>query len=129
MEYLTARELFVLHADALEDTGGLPGVHTPEAVQAVLDQVRGGFGDTEFYPTVADKAAFQAYSLLRNHPFVDGNKRVAYQVMDVFLGLNGYGISATVDEQERAILGVASGELDRDAFFGWVKAHVIPRPE
>ncbi len=71
------------------------------------------FGGQDLYPTIADKAAALGHSLIQNHPFVDGNKRVGHAAMEVFLVLNGYEISASVDEQEEIILSVASGQMSR----------------
>jgi death-on-curing protein len=61
-----------------------------------------------------------------NHPFVDGNKRIAHAAMAVFLDLNGFAIEATVDDQERLMLDLAAGTLPRDALTAWVKGHAVP---
>nr|VFJ66299.1 MAG: death on curing protein [Candidatus Kentron sp. FW] len=61
------------------------------------------------------------YSLIRNHPFVDGNKRIGHAAMEVTLVLNGYEIDAGVDEQERVILAVAAGEFSRAEFTAWLR--------
>jgi len=65
------------------------------------------------------------FSLIKNHPFVDGNRRTGHAAMETFLVLNGYEIDASVDEQEQIILQVASGELERDDFTAWLRAHVV----
>lgn len=62
-----------------------------------------------------------------NHPFVDGNKRVGHAAMEIFLALNGLEISASVDEQERIILRLASGELEREDFTGWIEKRIVAR--
>ncbi len=85
-------------------------------------------GGMEAYPTMASKAVALGFSLIRNHPFVDGNKRVGHGSMAAFLFLNGFELQASVDEAERIILGVASSEVDRDALGRWIEAHVLPRP-
>ncbi len=85
------------------------------------------FGGQELYPTLVEKASALGFSLIRNHPFVDGNKRIGHAAMETFLVLNGYEIKASVDEQERVILQVASGEMGREAFTEWLRAHVVPR--
>ena len=66
------------------------------------------------------------HSLIQNHPFVDGNKRIGHAAMETFLILNGYEINATVDEQEHAILAIASGIMTREPFELWLKQHVAP---
>jgi death-on-curing protein len=63
--------------------------------------------------------------LIQKHPFIDGNKRAGHAAMETFLMLNGYEISASVDGQVEIILGVASGEIDRNTFTEWLKNHVV----
>ncbi|HLN97242.1 MAG TPA: type II toxin-antitoxin system death-on-curing family toxin [Pyrinomonadaceae bacterium] len=70
------------------------------------------------------KATTLGYSLIQNHPFLDGNKRTGHAAMEVFLFLNGFEITASIDEQERTILQVASGEMDRESFTAWLRDHV-----
>lgn len=77
------------------------------------------------YPTLVLKAAALGYSLIMNHPFVDGNKRVGHAAMEVMLVLNGWHLSASVDEQERVVLAVAGGAMSRDEFADWLKAHAL----
>jgi death-on-curing protein len=82
------------------------------------------FGGEDLYPTLVDKAAAIGFSLVMNHPFIDGNKRIGHAAMEVFLVMNGYEIDAFVDEQETIILSLASGELEREAFTQWLKNHI-----
>jgi death-on-curing protein len=79
------------------------------------------------YPTIVEKAGALGYSLIQNHPFVDGNKRTGHAAMEVFLFLNGFEIQAAVDEQERVVLQVASGALDRQAFTAWLRNHIVAK--
>ena len=76
------------------------------------------------YPTIVDKAAAQGFSIVMNHPFVDGNKRTGHAAMEIFLVLNGLEINASTDEQEAIILALASGELDRDIFTNWLQQSI-----
>ncbi len=85
------------------------------------------FEEAELYPTLADKAAALGFSLISNHPFVDGNKRIGHAAMEVFLMLNGYEIEADVDEQEQVILNVAAGQINRNGLTEWLKSHIIRR--
>jgi death-on-curing protein len=85
------------------------------------------FSGEELYPTIAEKAAALGFSLIRNHPFVDGNKRIGHAAMEVFFILNDYEIDASVDEQEQMILQLAAGEVERKAFTEWLRAHVVER--
>jgi death-on-curing protein len=85
------------------------------------------FDKKELYPTLAEKAAALTFSLAMNHPFVDGNKRVAHAAMEVFLFLNGYEINATVDEQEELFLNLASGKLTRGELSEWIKEKSVSK--
>lgn len=78
--------------------------------------------------TLAEKASALGFSLIRNHPFVDGNKRIGHAAVEVFLVLNGYELSATVDEAESIILGVAAATTSREAFTDWLRSRIEKRP-
>jgi death-on-curing protein len=79
----------------------------------------------ELYPGVVEKAATLGFSLVMNHPMVDGNKRLGHAAMELFLALNGYEIEAQVDEQEKVLLALAAGDMGREEFTRWLKHHVI----
>jgi death-on-curing protein len=124
VRYLTLSEALELHDRVIAQSGGALGVLHLGALESALAQPRMTFGGKELYPSVAEKAAALGYSLIQNHPFLDGNKRTGHAAMEVFLFLNGLEITASVDEQERTILQVASGEMDRKAFTVWLRDHV-----
>jgi death-on-curing protein len=86
------------------------------------------FGGQDLYPSLGEKAAALAFSLVCNHPFVDGNKRVGHAALETFVVLNGWELAAGVDEQEQVILRLASGTLTRDQFTAWVQSHLRQRP-
>ncbi len=96
--------------------GGAAGLRDKGALDSALAQPSMSFGGQDLYPTLIDKAAALGFSLISNHPFIDGNKRIGHAVMVIFLKLNGMDIEAPMDEQERLILSVAAGETGRDAF-------------
>lgn len=81
----------------------------------------------DLYPTLADKAAALCFSLVGNHPFVDGNKRVGHAATETFLVLNGAEIDAHLDEQERVMLDLAAGRIDRGQLADWLRQHLNPR--
>ena len=82
------------------------------------------FGGHKLYPTLAEKASALAFSLITNHPFLDGNKRVGHAAMETFLFLNGFEIHASVEEQEQIILQAASGQFGRDELTAWLRVHL-----
>ena len=125
MRHLTLNEVLELHRRIIEQSGGSLGVRDLGALESALAQPRITFAGEELYHTLMDKASALGYSIIQNHPFVDGNKRTGHAAMEVFLLLNGFEIEASVDEQEEVVLQVAAGELDREGFTEWLHSHVI----
>ncbi|MCL1474397.1 type II toxin-antitoxin system death-on-curing family toxin [Argonema antarcticum] len=128
MRYLKLTEVLELYRHIIEQSGGAAGISNLGGLESALAQPRMTFGGVELYSTIVDKASALGFSLIKNHPFIDGNKRIAHAVMEVFLVLNGYEIDARVDEQEQVILQVASGELGREDFTEWLRSHIAPKP-
>lgn len=126
MRFLTLEEVLQIHNRLIEQTGGAPGILDLGLLESALGQGRTSFGGQEMYPSIADKAGALCFSIVRNHPFVDGNKRTGHAAMEVFLVLNGYELLAGIDEAEMTILQLASGEMQRDQFTRWVQDHVKP---
>ena len=94
---------------------------------SAVAQPEASFGGEDLYPDLASKAAALGHSLIQNHPFVDGNKRVGHGAIEVFLLLNAYEIDASVDEQETIIISVASGKVSRIELREWISNHLIAR--
>jgi death-on-curing protein len=125
MRYLSLVEVLELHRLVVEQSGGAQGVREMSGLESAVAQPQMTFGGEDLYPTLADKAAALGFSLIMNHPFVDGNKRIGHAAMETFLVLNGHELSSGTDEQEQIILQVAAGTMKREAFTEWVRAHVI----
>ena len=126
MRYLILGEVLELYAGIMGRSGGLMGLRDMGALESALAQPRMTFGGKELYPTLEEKASALGFSLIKNHPFVDGNKRIGHAVMETFLVLNGLEIQAEPSEQEMIILKLASGELEREPFTAWVRKHLVP---
>jgi len=124
MRYLTLDEVLELHRRVIAQSGGGSGVRDLNVLDSALAQPRMTFGGKELYPTLPQKAAALGLSLVMNHPFIDGNKRIGHAAMETFLLLNGHEIAASTDEQERVILSLAAGRLGRDEFLAWIRAHL-----
>jgi death-on-curing protein len=124
IRYLTLIEALNLHRQIIEQSGGALGVRDLGALESALAQPRMTFGGEDLYLTLVDKAAALGFSIIMNHPFVDGNKRTGHAAMETFLVLNGMEISASVDEQEQVILALASGTSKRESFVEWLMQHV-----
>jgi len=116
MRYLTVNEVLQTYSRVMQQSGGAAGVHDLGALESAVAQPRLTFGGEELYPTIIEKASALGFSLIHNNPSVDGNKRTGHAAMEMFLVLNGYEISATLDEQLKVILKVAAGELGREGF-------------
>jgi len=127
VRYLTLSEVLELHHRVIARSGGALGVLNLGALESALAQLRITFGGQELYSGVIEKASALGFSLIQNHPFVDGNKRTGHASMEIFLVLNDYEIHASVDEQERIVLEVASGKMDRPTFLAWLRLHVVTR--
>jgi len=128
MRYLALGEVLELQRLVVAVTGGAGGLHDLGALESAVVQPQLTFGGRDLYSTLAEKAASLCYSLVLNHPFVDGNKRVAHAAMEVFLQLNGAAIVAGVDEQEQLMLGLAAGRVSRQELVNWLDDHIASRP-
>ena len=124
IRYLTHDEVMRLHHRILEQSGGTAGIRDLGAFESALAQPAMTFGGEDLYPRLVDKAAALGFSLVMNHPFVDGNKRTGHAAMEIFLIMNGLEIVATVDEQEEAIVSLAAGALNREDFTKWLESRV-----
>ena len=126
MRYLTLGEVVELHRRVLQSGGGAPGIRDLGALDAAVAQPKATFDGIDLYPTVVEKATALCFSLVQNHPFVDGNKRVGHAAMETFLVLNGTEIDAAVDDQERLMLDLAAGRIDRVHLTDWLRHHLRP---
>lgn len=126
IRFLGLHEVVELHRRIVETSGGSPLIRDLGLLDSALAQPKMTFAGQDLYPTIVEKAAALGYSLICNHPFVDGNKRIGHAAMESFLMLNGSEIDCHVDEQERIILAVAAGEMGREQFTEWLTRHVRP---
>ncbi len=121
--YLSLAEVLELHRSVLEGWGGASGIRDLGALESALAQPRQSFSGQDLYPDLPAKAAALCFSLVLNHPFVDGNKRIGHAAMETFLMVNGHELHASLDEQERVMLDLAAGNLTHEAFVEWVNQH------
>jgi len=125
MRYLALAEVVELHR-RLEATGGATGIRDLAALESAITQPKLTFAGADLYPTLVEKAAALCFSLVANHPFVDGNKRVGHAAMATFLVLNGMDVQAGLDDQEHVMLDLAAGRIDRGDLTAWLRQHVKP---
>lgn len=127
IRYLTLGEVVALHRRLIEQSGGSHGLRDLGALESAVAQPRMTFGGEDLYPTLTAKSVALGFSLINNHPFVDGNKRIGHLSMEMMLVLNGKAIDAGVDDSERIVLGVASGAVDRAELLAWIDSRVRDR--
>jgi death-on-curing protein len=111
----------------MKQSGGTPGIRDLNALESALAQPRMTFAGQDLYPSFVDKAATLGFTLVSNHPFIDGNKRIGHAAMEAFLILNGLEIIASVNEQEQVILNLAAGNLEREELTNWIRSHIGER--
>ena len=121
---LTKQQVILLHRDVIAQSGGSPEIRDEGLLESALNAPFQTFAGIELYPTIIDKVAQLGYSLIKNHAFVDGNKRIGTHVMLVFLMLNGIDVDYEDEELTRLILGVAAGEISSEQLLAWLQAHI-----
>lgn len=114
--------LEAIHQAQLREHGGRPGIRDERVLESALGRARNkrAYGETD----MAVLAAAYAFGLAKNHGFMDGNKRVAFQAMFVFLGLNGFDLDAPEPEVVDVMTRLASGRLTEAALAEWVRVHM-----
>lgn len=127
-QFLALAEVLTLYERVVAVGGGAFGIRDLGALRSAVAQPHATFDGRDLYPTLAEKAAALSFSLILNHPFVDGNKRVGHAALEVFLVLNGFELNASIDDAERVILGVAAGTISRETLVQWIRAHMTEFP-
>jgi death on curing protein len=117
--------LVLLHDESLAMHGGASGVRDEGLLESVLARAANLASCGE--PDFADLAACYAFGPAKNHPFIDGNKRVAFLSVGLFLGLNGYRLTASQAEATVAVFGLAAGDIGEPTFAAWLRERVAPR--
>ena len=116
-------KVLLLHQFMAESTGGSIGVRDEGLLESALENAFATFDGKELYPSKEEKGARLGFSLVSNHAFVDGNKRIGIYIMLSFLEMNGIRIHCTDEEIIHIGLGVASGEMKYEDLLNWVYAH------
>lgn len=122
-ELITKDELLYLHQLGIEAFGGPLGLRDESLLDSALAQPHATFDGKDLHSTLFAKVAALGFSLIANHAFVDGNKRVGFAAMAAVLRRNGFELGCTVDEGERITLDVAASNCDRETLAAWVEQH------
>lgn len=116
-------EVLEIHARMIQLYGGMDGVREPELLSSSLARPFQTFGGVDLYPSIYDKCAALLESIVRNHPFFDGNKRTGYTLVELMLIEYGYEVNASEDEKYNFVIAVAEGRLAFDDIKAWIEAH------
>lgn len=123
MKLITIDQLLIYHQKIMKVTGGADGVRDQGLLESALGKAEQTFDGEELYPGLTRKVSFVTFSLIKNHGFVDGNKRIGVAVMLLLLRLNGYFIRYSQDELVQLGLGTAEGKLNEKDIEEWIIRH------
>ncbi|MCM1530433.1 MAG: type II toxin-antitoxin system death-on-curing family toxin [Alistipes sp.] len=124
MKKLTKKQIIMLHEMLIAESGGSPEIRDEGLLDSAINTPFQSFGGSELYPTLLEKAARLGFGLIKNHPFVDGNKRIGTHTMLVFLELNHQELKYTDEELIELILGVAASKYDEKHLLLWLQQHL-----
>lgn len=123
MKVVSERQILMLHEHLINETGGSQGLRDKGLLQSALAAPFQSFEGLDAFPSLQQKAARLAYGLVKNHPFVDGNKRIGAHAMLVFLALNGIELDYEQKELSALILAVAADEIGYEEILQWLLGH------
>ncbi len=124
MKKLTKKQIIMLHEMLIAESGGSPEILDEGLLDSAINAPFQSFGGSELYPSLLEKAARLGFGLIKNHPFVDGNKRIGTHTMLVFLELNHQELQYTDEELIDLILGVAASKYDEKHLLLWLQQHL-----
>lgn len=122
---LSKPQILLLHEQLVAETGGSSGLRDEGMLDSALNAPFQTFGGEDVYPSLQQKAARLCFGLVKNHPFVDGNKRIGAHVMLVFLAINGIELRHTQTELSDIILQLAAGTIQSSDLLDWIITHQI----
>ena len=122
---LSKSQILLIHEQLISETGGSSGLRDEGMLDSALNAPFQTFGGEDVYPSLQKKAARLCFGLVKNHPFVDGNKRIGAHAMLVFLALNGIELQHTQSELSDVILQLAAGEIEATDLLRWILAHQV----
>ena len=111
--FLSLEETMLIHASMIESYGGSYGVRDQGLLDSAVETPRSGFGGEYFHKSIFEMAAAYIFHIVKNHPFIDGNKRTGLGCTDVFLLINGYDLNFSIDIAEELTLRIASEPITK----------------
>ena len=125
MKILTVQIVLTLHKQLIDVFGGLGGVRDYNLLESAVNAPLQTYNGIELYPTLIDKAARLCFGLVKNHPFIDGNKRIGAHAALVFLALNDIEMKYDDNELVELIMSVAAGDYDYEDILKWLRGHTL----
>ena len=122
---LSKSQVLLIHDQLITETGGSYGLRDEGMLDSSLNAPFQTFGGEDVYPSLQQKATRLCFGLVKNHPFIDGNKRIGAHAMLVFLALNGIELQYSQTELSDIILQLAAGEIDTEDLLYWILSHEI----
>lgn len=119
------QEVLKLHEIVIDKFGGSKGVRDQKLLDSAINRPFATFEGEELYKTVEEKASAVLESIIKNHPFHDGNKRTAYLVYRLYLLSEGYDIQATQEEKYRFVIDIAAGKIKYNEIVAWTKQKLV----
>lgn len=120
---LSKKQIIMLHSQLISETGGTDGIRDEGLLDSAISAPFQSFAGTEIYPSIQQKAARLGYGLVKNHAFIDGNKRIGAHAMLIFLVLNKIDLDYMQDELSGIFLKIAAGEITQDDLLEWIITH------
>jgi len=118
---ITVIQVLEIHQVLIKEFGGIQGVRDHALLEAAVNRPYSGFGENQFYPGSVEKAAAILESIVKNHPFLDGNKRSGYVLMQLTLMEEGKSIQESEDEKYKFIINVAEGKMNFEEITNWIR--------
>ena len=122
--WLSQRVVIAIHNRQLAEHGGMEGIRDEGLLDSALSRPINLLAYSSPLPDLATLAAAYAYGIVKNHPFVDGNKRTSYVVMRTFLKLNGYDLEASDLEKYQTWIAIAANQLSEEELQNWIRNHL-----
>jgi death-on-curing protein len=126
-KFLSNAQVIKIHHRQIQKFGGTFGIRDEGLLDSALAQPQATFGGELLHPTIYEQAAAYLYHLAMNHPFIDGNKRTAFAVMDTFITLNGYSLDLSDEQTYNLVIQVVQREMSKEQLSAFLKLHLMSK--
>ena len=125
MIVVSKEQVINLHTQLISETGGIDGIRDDSLLESALNAPFQSFDGIDVFPSIQQKAARLAFGLIKNHAFIDGNKRIGVHIMLVFLALNKIELDYTQEELSDTVLKIAAGNMGFEDLLQWILLHQL----